>query len=96
MDDMILCRTDGTFTYNFAVVCDDANMDITHVIRGDDHLSNTPRQVLIYEALGPTVLRCSRHLPMILGPDGRKLSKRHGATIGRGVPRPWAICPTRS
>ena len=76
---MILVRTDGTPTYNFAVVCDDANMQITHVIRGDDHLSNTPRQILIYEALGleaPTFA----HLSMILGADGKKLSKRHGAT----------------
>ena len=79
MDDMVVCRTDGTFTYNFAVVCDDANMQITHVIRGDDHLSNTPRQILIYEALGltPPVFG---HLPMILGENGRKLSKRHGDT----------------
>ncbi|MBR5259475.1 MAG: glutamate--tRNA ligase [Eggerthellaceae bacterium] len=79
MDDMILVRTDGSPTYNFAVVCDDANMAITHVIRGDDHLSNTPRQILIYEALGyetPTF----GHLSMILGADGKKLSKRHGAT----------------
>ncbi|WP_251230768.1 glutamate--tRNA ligase [Adlercreutzia aquisgranensis] len=79
MDDMILCRTDGTFTYNFAVVCDDANMQISHVVRGDDHLSNTPRQILIYEALGlehPVF----GHLPMILGENGKKLSKRHGDT----------------
>lgn len=78
MDDMIVVRTDGTPTYNFAVVCDDANMGITHVIRGDDHLSNTPRQILVYEALGfdlPTFA----HLSMILGADGKKLSKRHGA-----------------
>ena len=78
MDDMILRRTDGTFTYNFAVVCDDVNMAITHVIRGDDHLSNPPRQVLIYEALGAEVPLFA-HLSMILGPDGKKLSKRHGA-----------------
>ncbi len=79
MDDMILVRSDGTPTYNFAVVCDDANMGITHVIRGDDHLSNTPRQILVYEALGRPVPTFA-HLPMILGPDGKKLSKRHGAT----------------
>lgn len=79
MDDMIIQRTDGTFTYNFAVVCDDANMGITHVIRGDDHLSNTPRQILIYEACGFSVPTFA-HLPMILGADGHKLSKRHGAT----------------
>ncbi|MEE0844920.1 MAG: glutamate--tRNA ligase [Eggerthellaceae bacterium] len=78
MDDMIVVRTDGSPTYNFAVVCDDANMGITHVIRGDDHLSNTPRQILIYEALGYQVPTFA-HLSMILGPDGKKLSKRHGA-----------------
>lgn len=79
MDDMILVRSDGTPTYNFAVVCDDANMHITHVIRGDDHLSNTPRQILIYEALGYEVPTFA-HLSMILGADGRKLSKRRNAT----------------
>ena len=79
MDDMILRRTDGTFTYNFAVVCDDVNMAITHVIRGDDHLSNTPRQVMVYEALGAPVPTFA-HISMILGADGKKLSKRHGAT----------------
>ena len=79
MDDMILVRTDGTPTYNFAVVCDDANMEVTHVIRGDDHLSNTPRQILIYEALGRPVPTFA-HLSMILGADGRKLSKRRNAT----------------
>ena len=79
MDDMILVRTDGTPTYNFAVVCDDANMQISHVIRGDDHLSNTPRQILIYEALGYKVPTFA-HLSMILGSDGKKLSKRRNAT----------------
>lgn len=79
MDDMIVVRTDGSPTYNFAVVCDDANMRISHVIRGDDHLSNTPRQILIYEALGLTPPTFA-HLSMILGADGKKLSKRHGAT----------------
>ena len=78
MDDMIVVRTDGSPTYNFAVVCDDANMGVTHVIRGDDHLSNTPRQILIYEALGFDVPTFA-HLSMILGADGKKLSKRHGA-----------------
>jgi gltX_bact: glutamyl-tRNA synthetase len=85
MDDMIVVRTDGSPTYNFAVVCDDANMGVTHVIRGDDHLSNTPRQILIYEALGFAVPTFA-HLSMILGPDGKKLSKRHGAARG-GVRR---------
>ena len=79
MDDMILVRSDGSPTYNFAVVCDDANMHISHVIRGDDHLSNTPRQILIYEAIGYSVPTFA-HLSMILGSDGKKLSKRHGAT----------------
>ncbi|MEG2850382.1 MAG: glutamate--tRNA ligase [Raoultibacter sp.] len=79
MDDMILVRSDGSPTYNFAVVCDDINMRISHVIRGDDHLSNTPRQILIYEALGAPVPTFA-HLSMILGPDNKKLSKRHGAT----------------
>ena len=79
MDDMILVRSDGSPTYNFAVVCDDTNMEVTHVIRGDDHLSNTPRQILVYEALGKPVPTFA-HLSMILGGDGKKLSKRHGAT----------------
>ena len=79
MDDMILMRADKSPTYNFAVVCDDINMKISHVIRGDDHLSNTPRQILIYEALGATPPTFA-HLSMILGSDGKKLSKRHGAT----------------
>lgn len=79
MDDMILVRSDNTPTYNFAVVCDDALMEISHVIRGDDHLSNTPRQILIYEALGFEVPEFA-HLPMILGSDGKKLSKRRNAT----------------
>ena len=77
-DDMIVVRSDGSPTYNFAVVCDDVNMGVTHIIRGDDHLSNTPRQVLVYEALGKPV-PVFAHLPMICGPDGKKLSKRHGA-----------------
>ena len=79
MDDFVLVRTDGTPTYNFATVVDDADMEITHVIRGDDHLSNTPRQILVYEALGHPVPMFA-HLSMIWGADGKKLSKRHGAT----------------
>lgn len=78
MDDFVLVRSDGTPTYNFATVVDDATMRITHVIRGDDHLANTPRQVLVYEALGYPVPRFA-HLSIILGVDGKKLSKRHGA-----------------
>lgn len=79
MDDFVLVRSDGTPTYNFATVVDDADMEISHVIRGDDHLSNTPRQILVFEALGHFVPRFA-HLSMIWGPDGKKLSKRHGAT----------------
>ena len=72
-------RTDGTPTYNFCVVVDDVTMKITHVIRGDDHLSNTPKQVQCYQALGyPTPVFA--HVPLILGPDKRRLSKRHGAS----------------
>ncbi|MBO4300178.1 MAG: glutamate--tRNA ligase [Desulfovibrio sp.] len=78
LDDMVLRRADGMPTYNMAVVVDDYEMGITHVIRGDDHVSNTPRQILIYEALGLPVPRFG-HVPMILGPDKQKLSKRHGA-----------------
>ena len=79
VDDLVLVRTDGTATYNFAVTIDDATMAITHVVRGDDHLSNTPKQILIYEALGVPIPTFA-HLSMILGADGKRLSKRHGAT----------------
>lgn len=79
MDDLILQRSDGTFTYNFAVVVDDSKMGVTYVIRGDDHVNNTPRQILIYQALGEPLPHYA-HLPMILGPDKTPLSKRHGAT----------------
>ena len=78
MDDMILRRSDGTPTYNLAVVVDDHDMGVNHVLRGDDHVNNTPRQILIYKALGWDVPRFG-HVPMILGPDKKKLSKRHGA-----------------
>ncbi|MBO5554088.1 MAG: hypothetical protein J5941_01055, partial [Solobacterium sp.] len=78
LDDMVIRRADGMPTYNMAVVVDDYEMGITHVIRGDDHVSNTPRQILIYEALGLPVPTFG-HVPMILGPDKQKLSKRHGA-----------------
>ncbi|MCH9718154.1 MAG: glutamate--tRNA ligase [Gammaproteobacteria bacterium] len=78
LDDVILVRSDGNPTYNFAVVIDDSDMGITHVIRGDDHINNTPRQINLYRALGvkPPIFA---HLPMILGEDGKRLSKRHGA-----------------
>jgi glutamyl-tRNA synthetase len=79
LDDFVLVRSDGTPTYNFATVVDDAEMGITHVIRGDDHLSNTPRQILVFEVLGAPTPKFA-HLSMILGADGKRLSKRHGAT----------------
>lgn len=79
LDDLIIQRSDGLPTYNFAVVVDDVTMNITHVIRGDDHLNNTPRQIQLYQALGYEPPAYA-HLPMILGPDKTKLSKRHGAT----------------
>ena len=78
LDDLIIARQDGTPTYNFCVVVDDWDMQITHVIRGDDHVNNTPRQINILKALGAP-LPIYGHVPMILGPDGQKLSKRHGA-----------------
>jgi glutamyl-tRNA synthetase len=78
LDDLIIARGDGTPTYNFCVVVDDMDMKISHVIRGDDHINNTPRQINIMKALGAEVPHYA-HLPMIHGPDGEKLSKRHGA-----------------
>lgn len=78
LDDLIIARPDGTPTYNFCVVVDDMDMKITHVIRGDDHVNNTPRQINILKALGAEIPNYA-HLPMIHGPDGEKLSKRHGA-----------------
>jgi len=79
LDDFVILRSDGTAIYNLAVVSDDIEMRITHVIRGDDHISNTPKQIALYRAFGhaPPVFA---HVPMILGTDGKKLSKRHGAT----------------
>ena len=79
LDDLIIFRSDGVPTYNFATVLDDADFGITHVVRGDDHLPNTPRQMQIFFALGLTPPAYA-HLPMVMGPDGQKLSKRHGAT----------------
>lgn len=92
--DFVILRTDGSPTYNHAVVSDDAHMRISHVIRGDDHLSNTPKQILIYEALERPVPEFG-HVPMILGTDGKRLSKRHGATAvgdyeAQGI-LPWAM-----
>ncbi len=78
LDDLVLLRADGVPTYNFGVVVDDIDMDITHVIRGDDHVNNTPRQINVYKALGAALPKFA-HVPMILGADGERLSKRHGA-----------------
>lgn len=94
MTDFVILRSDGSPTYNHAVVSDDADMRISHVIRGDDHLANTPKQILIYRALDRDVPTFG-HLPMILGADGKRLSKRHGATaVGayrtEGI-LPWAM-----
>lgn len=78
-EDLVIFKSDGSPTYNFAVVCDDADMKITHVIRGDDHIANTPKQLPLYEALGFTKpIFC--HIPLILGEDRSRMSKRHGAT----------------
>ncbi len=79
LDDFIVARTDGSPTYNFTVVVDDNDMGITHVIRGEDHISNTPKQIILYNALGYDIPQFA-HLPMILGTDKKRLSKRHGAT----------------
>jgi glutamyl-tRNA synthetase len=79
LDDLVLLRADGVPTYNFGVVVDDLDMDITHVIRGDDHVNNTPRQIHIFKALEKSLPQFA-HVPMILGADGERLSKRHGAT----------------
>ncbi|OFZ95112.1 MAG: glutamate--tRNA ligase, partial [Betaproteobacteria bacterium RIFCSPLOWO2_02_67_12] len=78
LDDLVLLRADGVPTYNFGVVVDDLDMGITHVIRGDDHVNNTPRQIHIFHALGAKMPEFG-HVPMILGADGERLSKRHGA-----------------
>lgn len=79
LDDFVIIKSDGMPTYNFAAVIDDAAMEMTHIIRGDDHISNTPRQIQVYEALGLPLPKFA-HVPMILGADKTRLSKRHGAT----------------
>jgi glutamyl-tRNA synthetase len=78
MDDPVIARADGSVLYNFAVAIDDLDARITHVVRGEDHISNTPKQLLVFEALGATPPKYA-HLPLLHGPDGKKLSKRHGA-----------------
>src|SRR6185369_7860343 len=79
VEDFVVLRSDGHPTYHLSVVADDIDMAITHVVRGDDHISNTPKQVLLYRAAGADVPRFA-HVPLILGPDKKRLSKRHGAT----------------
>ena len=79
IEDFVVLRSDGHPTYHLSVVVDDVAMEITHVVRGDDHISNTPKQILIYEALGAPAPKFA-HVPLILGPDKKRLSKRHGAT----------------
>src|SRR5205085_5172548 len=79
IEDFVLLRTDGHPTYHLSVVVDDSDMKITHIIRGADHISNTPKQILLYRALG-AALPVFAHVPLILGPDKTRLSKRHGAT----------------
>ncbi|MBI1986875.1 MAG: glutamate--tRNA ligase [Nitrospinae bacterium] len=91
LDDLIIVRSDGTPTYNFSVVVDDVTMEITHVIRGDDHIANTPRQIQLYRGLGYP-LPTFTHMPMILGPDRARLSKRHGAESIL-VYRQWGYLP---
>ncbi|VTR34631.1 Glutamate--tRNA ligase [Serratia fonticola] len=86
LDDLIIRRTDGAPTYNFCVVIDDWDMEITHVIRGEDHINNTPRQINILKALGAPVPEYA-HVSMILGDDGKKLSKRHGGRWRDAIPR---------
>lgn len=84
LDDMILLRSDGTPVYMLAVVVDDHDMGVTHVVRGDDHLNNAARQMMIYEAMGWDVPVWA-HIPLIHGADGKKLSKRHGALARRNI-----------
>ena len=79
IEDFVILRSDGHPTYHLSVVSDDVEMAITHVVRGDDHISNTPKQILLYQALGAPVPQFA-HVPLILGPDKKRLSKRHGAT----------------
>ncbi len=86
IEDFVILRSDGQPTYHFSVVVDDIDMAITHVVRGDDHISNTPKHVLLFEALGRRVPQFA-HVPLILGTDKKRLSKRHGATSVMEYPR---------
>jgi len=90
LDDLVIARADGTPVYHLAVVVDDMDEGITHVVRGADHYSNTPKHVRIYEALGADV-PVYAHLPLLHGPDGKKLSKRHGAAFRARFARFWVF-----
>jgi glutamyl-tRNA synthetase len=93
LQDFIILRADGFPTYNFVVVIDDSAMEVTHVIRGEDHLSNTPKQILIYEALGYKIPEFA-HIPLIHGPDGTRMSKRHGAVSVEAYKEEGFLPPT--
>jgi glutamyl-tRNA synthetase len=93
IEDFVILRSDGHPTYQLSVVSDDVEMRITHVVRGDDHISNTPKQILLYRAIGADVPRFA-HVPLILGPDKKRLSKRHGATSVMEYAR-QDTCPKR-
>ena len=101
LDDPVIARADGSVLYNFAVAIDDLDARITHVVRGEDHLSNTPKQLLVLEAAkavgigSQAPLPVYAHLPLLHGPDGKKLSKRHGAASVGSCATP-ATCPRRS
>ena len=92
--DPVLVRSDGMPAYNFAVVIDDALMGVTHVVRGEDHISNTPRQILLYEAFGWTPPAFA-HLSLVMGPDHSAAVEAPRRDVGGGVPRPRAICRRR-
>ena len=94
IEDFVILRSDGQPTYQLSVVCDDIDMAITDVVRGDDHISNTPKQILLYRALGTALPRFA-HVPLILGPDKKRLSKRHGATSVTEYQRAGLSCPKR-
>ena len=102
LDDPVIARADGSVLYNFAVAIDDLDAGITHVVRGEDHLSNTPKQLLVLEAAreaglaGEAPLPVYAHLPLLHGPDGKKLSKRHGAASVQELRDAGLSCPRRS
>ena len=92
LDDLVILRGDGIPTYNFAVVVDDLTMGVTLIIRGEDHIPNTPRQIVIYQALGAELPQFA-HMPLMLATDRGKLSKRQGAIVGAGIPGPGLPAP---